>query len=68
MGHQKRRGAGKPPQLKGKAGEGSPLKEKVNKTKNARNYNDIYKKVNTEKCIYCHDYHLREIIWEDGEQ
>ena len=38
---------------------------------NARNYNKIYKKakkINTEKCIFFHEEHLREITWEVRDQ
>ena len=44
-------------------------KEKMMKNNKAKNYNKIYKKAkNAEKCIFCHEEHLHEIIWEVVDQ
>ena len=31
-------------------------------------YNDLYKKVNAENCIFCFDEHMREITYEGEER
>ena len=44
-------------------------KDKMINNNKSKGYKEIYKKAkNAEKCIFCHEEHLREIIWEVVDQ